>query len=204
MSRTKLGFVILLSAMVVAIGFWALGELWARNSGEEPIVGALVWTGRLAFVVFLIPLFARPLRQLMQTNWTAWLMRHRRNAGVAYGGIQLVHLVAIAQMFRTLESPPTEAVMVAVGALGIVLAVGMLVTSFETTTRWLGPKLWRALHRAGFHVFMFIYFYDFVLDPLLIGTMDDYWPFATVVLLGMTVRTIVLFKPRGATARPAS
>jgi DMSO/TMAO reductase YedYZ heme-binding membrane subunit len=196
MSRRDQGLLVLVVSAVVAILFVWLGSSWAGRVGEEPIVGSLIWTGRLAFCIFLIPLFASPLRKCIKNDLTAKLMRWRRNAGVAYGGTQVVHLWVIAEMFWTLESPPTEAIMVAVGSLGILLAMGMLITSFEKATRALGQKLWRRLHRAGFHVFMFIYFYDFVIEPVLLGTVGHYWPYATLVLMGMSLRTFVLVRPR--------
>ncbi|NOX49621.1 MAG: hypothetical protein GXP16_03680 [Gammaproteobacteria bacterium] len=180
-------------SMVVAVVFAWIG--YARpHADSAPVIGALVWTGRLAFLVFLIPLFASPVRKLHRNAFTATLMRWRRNAGITYGGIQAVHIYLIAAMFLGLDEPPVETAMVIIGGLGMLLVVGMLVTSFEGPTRWLGPRRWRALHKAGFHVFMFIYFYDFVVEPILLGTSGDYAFFAALTLFGMGVRVLVMLQ----------
>lgn len=189
-TRQGLGwFAVALAAALVTtgLGYRLPGE------GHAPIVGALIWTGRLAFVAFLVPLFARPLWQLAQNPFTATLVRWRRNAGIVYGGIQTVHLVIVCRMFLTLDNPPTETIMVIVGSLGLALAMAMLVTSFPGPTRALGRTLWRWVHKAGFHVFMFIYFYDFVVEPIIQGHPATYLPWAFLTLSGMLVRTVVLF-----------
>ncbi len=162
--------------------------------GHEPIVGALIWTGRLAFLVFLIPLFARPLRTLVNSNLPMSLMRWRRKAGICYGAAQSVHLIIVLMMFATLPNPPTETIMVIVGGLGLALSIAMLITSFPTPTKVVGPKLWKWIHRIGFHVFMIIYFYDFVIEPILFERPTSHLFWATLTVAGMLVRTIVIFK----------
>lgn len=191
-ATTQQGLGWLAAAIVVALVTTALGY-HLPGDGHEPIVGALVWTGRLAFLVFLVPLFARPLRQLAHNAFTARLMRWRRNAGIVYGGIQTVHLIIVCCMFLMLPNPPTETIMVIVGSLGLILAIAMLITSFPGPTRALGRKLWRWVHKAGFHVFMFIYFYDFVVEPMLLERPATYLLWAVLTLSGMLVRTVVLF-----------
>ncbi len=179
---------------------WLGAQLVDQN--HAPIVGALTWTGRLAFAVFLVPLFASPLRTLIKHSFTTFLMRWRRRAGIAFGGIQAVHVVLVASMFVTLDDPPVETLMVIVGATGLVLALAMLVTSFPGPTRALGRKLWKILHRSGFYVFMVIYFYDFVLEPMLIDRVDEYWSMALLTVAGMAVRVVAAFRsPSGAPAR---
>lgn len=183
-----LGLAIVATVVVGLVGYQYPG------AGHDPIVGALIWTGRFAFLVFLIPLFARPLRGLVKTPFTAWLMRWRRNAGIAYGGIQSVHLVIVCAMFLLLSDPPTETIMVIVGSLGLALSLGMLVTSFPGPTRALGAKLWKSLHKAGFHVFMFIYFFDFVVEPILLGNPTSHLLWALLTLSGMALRTVAMFQ----------
>lgn len=199
MNRTQSGYLWLFASIAAAIVAAWLG---ATHPGEDtpPVIGALVWSGRLAFLVFLIPLFASPARELFKNTFSQRLLRWRRNAGVAYGGIQIVHLCVIIAMFVELQPAPVESAMVAIGGLGIALALGMLVTSFDGPTRRLGRVRWRRLHKAGFYVFMFIYFYDFVVEPLLLGTFPAYAPFAALTLSGMILRTIAMLRRRGQAA----
>lgn len=190
---TQQGFLWLGIAIVAALIAGTIGYYFP-GQGHDPIVGALYWTGRLAFLVFLIPLFARPLRQLLRSDFTATLMRWRRNAGIVYGGIQTVHLVIVCSLFLLVEDPPTETIMVIIGSMGLALSVAMLITSFPGPTKALGRKLWKWVHKAGFHVFMFIYFYDFVVESIIQDRPASYLIWASLTLSGMLVRTIVLLQ----------
>ena len=114
---------------------------FAQTAHHDPIIGSLIWTGRLAFLIFLVPLFARPLRILFKSSFTATMMRWRRNAGICYGASQSVHLVIVCIMFATVPNPPTETVMVIVGATGLALSLAMLITSFPTPTKFVGTQI---------------------------------------------------------------
>ncbi len=181
-------------ALVVAVVTWYVGLVIPL--GHEPIVGALIWTGRLAFLIFLIPLFARPLRTLVRNDFTALLMRWRRNAGVCYGTVQFVHLVIVWIMFSTLAEPPTETIMVIVGSCGLALALAMLITSFPAPTKFVGKKVWKLIHKSGFYVFMFIYFYDFVVEPILFDHPTSHLLWAALTIAGMSVRMLVWLTPK--------
>jgi len=52
----------LVTAIIATVIVGTLGYIYS-GAGYHPIVGALLWTGRFAFLVFLVPLFARPLRE---------------------------------------------------------------------------------------------------------------------------------------------
>ncbi len=199
--RTRQGLQWLAAAIIVAIATGLIGYRFP-GSDHAPIVGALIWTGRLAFLVFLIPLFASPMRALFKNEFSARLMRWRRNAGIVYGGIQSVHLVIVCMMFALMPEPPTEEIMVIIGAAGLALSIAMLITSFPRPTRFLGPKLWRLTHKSGFYVFMTIYFYDFVVEPILLDNPTSHLPWAALTLLGMLARIIVMVpgSQRGQTA----
>ena len=190
--RTRQGFVLLAVAVAVTTLTGVIGYHFSGT--HEPIVGALITTGRLAFLIFLIPLFASPLRTLFKNPFTAALMRWRRNAGITYGGAQSIHLLIVCAMFLQLSDPPTETIMVLVGSLGLALSIAMLVTSFPGPTRALGPRKWKVVHKAGFYVFMFIYFFDFVLEPLLLNQPTSHLFWAALTVAGMTVRIVVMFR----------
>ena len=183
-----LGFALLAATLTGSIGYALPGD------GHQPIVGALIWTGSAGhFLVFLIPLFARPLRDLYRTGLTARLMRWRRNAGIVYGAIQTVHLVIVCGMFVTLADPPTETIMVIVGALGLLLAIAMLITSFPGLALRLGANAGAGCIRPASTFLCLIYVYDFVVEPLLMGTFTSYGFWAALTLSGMLVRVLACF-----------
>lgn len=188
----------LLLAMLTSIAItWVA---FRNGTGAEETKSALVWTGRLAFFVFLIPFFASPLWALFKNKYVARLMRWRRNSGIAYGGIQVIHLFIIAWLFNISSSQPVDDDMLYIGGLGLILVMGMLVTSFDIPTKMIGKRGWKILHKSGFYICSLIYFYDFVIEPIELGTAMQYLPFAAITCLAMTLRTIVWLKPKRAPA----
>ena len=167
-----------------------------ENLGKIATKEALILTGRAAFFVFLIPFFASPLRALFKTKFSALLIRWRRNAGIAYGGIMGVHLLILAWYFIISTSQPVDDDMLYIGGMGLLLVMGMLITSFDGPTKFLGRKNWKILHKSGFYICSLIYFYDFVLEPIELGTSIDYALFAAITLAAMALRTIVMLKPK--------
>ena len=79
---------------------------WMSGPDPETAVGsALRWTGRLAFLVFLIPWLASPLKVLAPGQLSRSLLRWRHLAGITFGGIQVVHLFLIVALFRIYDDP---------------------------------------------------------------------------------------------------
>lgn len=202
MTKPEIRLLTLLLSMVFA---FVLAVIAFRNGmGAEPTKTALIWTGRVAFFVFLIPFFASPLRSLIKNKFTAQLLRWRRNSGIAYGGIQVIHIFIIAWYFEISATQPVDDDMLYIGGFGIALVMGMLITSFDGPTKAIGRKGWKILHKSGFYICSFIYFYDFVIEPIELGKVQEYAPFAIVTLAAMMLRTIVWIKPKTVSKRLAT
>jgi hypothetical protein len=105
-------------------------------------------TVRVAFVLYLVVLVARPLQQLLRKDWTAALLRNRRLVGVAFAAAMTAHLGLIIYQFEsnsTLDLPPPN--LVGYGAYAVFYL--MLITSFDRPKHLLGPRAWKILHRTG-------------------------------------------------------
>ncbi len=187
MSRTQQGLLMLSIGVFLAIVATYAGLVNAEENATGYEV-ALRWTGRLAFLVFLIPFIASPLRTLIKTEFTATLVRMRRSAGIAYGGIQSVHLLIIAAAIKASETNPFDLPTLIVGGAGLGLAIVMMLTSFDVPAKLLGVKAWKAIHNAGFYVFAFIYFFDFLIKPFEVGLPPVYWPFMALTLGAFLLR----------------
>lgn len=128
----------------------ALSAAWlaSAESSDDNILTATRFTVRIAFVLYLIVLVARPLQQLLRKDWTAALLRNRRLVGVAFAAAMTAHLGLIIYRFEshpTLDLPPPN--FVGYGAYAIFYL--MLITSFDRPKRLLGPRAWKILHRTG-------------------------------------------------------
>lgn len=122
------------------------------GSEDENLQWLLRLTARLAFVLFVIAFIARPLRQILRTNTTAWLLRERRSFGLAFAAVHLVHAALIFYLAEASTVFEFEFPKHLFGGAIYVLIVLMMITSFDKPARWLGAKNWRRLHKTGLYV----------------------------------------------------
>jgi hypothetical protein len=145
----------LLAALETALFAVALYEFGT----DEPGLRALVrLTVRVSFTVFIAVYLAAPLRKLYPGGATRWLLRNRRYLGVSFAWAHGLHALAIALLALLLgDAFEAETATIVGGGLGYLLTAGMALTSFDRTARWLGPRRWALLHRAGLHWLWFIF-----------------------------------------------
>jgi sulfoxide reductase heme-binding subunit YedZ len=109
----------------------------------------LHWTGDGSVWLLLIILTITPLRRFGRgVFWTSWLVKARRDLGIATALYALAHTLAYLARKADLERILTEAA--GVGMLvGWLAMIGMLVlaaTSNDRAVRWLGGR-WKSVHR---------------------------------------------------------
>ncbi len=186
-NRTAQGLLAMAAGLIAAL--LLTGLAWVNNAEVEAVVSdSLLWTGRLAFFAFLIPWLASPLHKLFPGELSRSLMRRRRQAGIVFGSIQVIHLGLIVWLFQIYDSPGVDSATLIVGGTGIALAIAMLITSFDGPLKLVGSRAWKALHRAGLYVCGFIYFFDFLVAPFL----ADYDLLVYAPLMGLTAAAIAL------------
>ena len=145
---SRLNWLVLLGVLLTSA---AASALWlgTRPFADEDINLLLRLTARGAFVLFILILVARPLQQLLRSNWTATLLRRRRQLGVALAALMTTHLGLIAYRFGSQPELEYPLINTIVGGTAYLLLYLMLITSFDGPTRALGPKRWKLLHRTG-------------------------------------------------------
>ena len=121
------------------------------GADDESLRVMLRLTARLAFLVYLLVFIARPLRQLVRTNATRWLLSERRSFGLAMASIHFVHMALI--VYRASYSPEFEFEFPnqIIGSIIYGLMLLMVITSFERPARMIGPRNWRRLHKTGLY-----------------------------------------------------
>jgi len=138
-----------LLAVLALTGGTAAAWLAGVGLSDENIRLPIRLTARIAFVLYLVVLVARPLQQLLRQPWTAALLANRRFVGVAFAAVMTTHLGLIAVRFGSqpeLEYPLFNLV---VGGGTYATFYLMLITSFDGPRRTIGPRAWKALHRTG-------------------------------------------------------
>lgn len=120
---------------------------------EEPGLRELVRvSARASFSIFLLVFVARPSRVFWPGRFTRWLVRNRRQLGVSFAVAHFLHLFDIALLALLLgDGFEISPVTLFGGGLAYVLLAAMTATSFDGSARWLGPRRWKRLHRAGLY-----------------------------------------------------
>jgi len=150
LSSSRKNWLILCSVGLPVAGF-VLFYLNRFGWSDENLLATLRLTARLAFLAYLAVFIARPLRQLIKTPITAWLLRERRSMGLSMAAIHIVHMVLI--VYRVTHSPEFEYEFPGqlIGSLVYALMLAMVVTSFDGPARAIGPLYWRRLHKTGLY-----------------------------------------------------
>ncbi len=126
--------------------------LAASGRNEGNIETALSMSAYLAFIVLALVFLLRPLAELRPNRVVRAVVKNRRLLGVAFAGIHTAHLLLISlkdyfdadfDLFLVERLP---------GAAVYATIYLMFITSFAGPARALGPRRWRALHRAGLYV----------------------------------------------------
>ena len=133
---------------MLAIGAVVLTILEKNGSDEATVVLLLRLTAFTSFVIFLLLFVARPLRQLVDSQFTQSLKRNRRYFGIALTGSHTVHLVLIVNFVFGTGVPLQTLV---IGGIAYSFLYLMLITSFDTPAAAIGPVAWRRLHTAGLY-----------------------------------------------------
>lgn len=163
---------------------------------DERLGEVLRLTARLAFLAYLVVFIARPLRQIVKTPITAWLLRERRSMGLSMAAIHMVHMALI--VYRATHSPQFEYEFPGqlIGSFVYLLMLLMVVTSFDGPARAIGPLNWRRLHKTGLYALGIAF-----LSTLLPETRDelfaaDRWWFIILTAGAIFIRLTAYFASR--------
>ena len=109
-------------------------------------------TAHTSLAFFLLAFTASSLQRFWPGPATQVLRRHRREFGVTFAVSHIVHAIAIVALVRSDQTLfwqlSSVGNIVAGGSAYLVIAL-MLATSFDGPARWLGPRIWNALHTYG-------------------------------------------------------
>lgn len=150
MTSSRKNFLIFIGVALPAALFSVL-YLNAAGHDDDNIRMLQRLTARLSFMTYLLVFIARPLRQLLKTDSTRWLLRERRSFGIAFAAMHSVHLGLIAHRFSTIPDLSYALANGILGGTAYLLMYLMLLTSFDAPARALGPLAWRRLHKLGLY-----------------------------------------------------
>lgn len=165
--------------LALALFAMVIGILVYKGFTESGVRMVIRATARTSLLLFLLAFSASSLRRLWQSAASAWLLRNRRYLGVAFAVSHYLHLLAIGTVALRWPHPFFEQsasiVLTIGGGLAYVLIAAMVVTSFDSTAKWLGARRWRILHSVGNYyvlgIFAMTYLPRALKDPAYLPTM---------------------------------
>lgn len=172
--------------------------LYLKSAGvsDANLVVLLTLTARIAFLIYLLVFVARPLRQLLPTDLSKWLLAERRSLGIAFAAVHTVHLGLILTRHDVESLFDRPLIGTAFGATAYLLMYLMLLTSFDAPARRIGPKNWRRLHKTGLYFIGFVFFATLLPEPgEPVYTFDRAWLY-TLTGLAVVVRLTAWFAAR--------
>lgn len=143
-------------------------------------------TARTSLAFFLLAFIASSLRALWRTRGTAWLLANRRYIGNSFAASHTLHLIAIVQVYRLSPDFHFDPATVIVGGLGYLFLAAMTATSFDRTTKWLGARRWKALHKTGIYYLWFVFAATY--GPLAAGEPGRYGVFVLLLASALGLR----------------
>jgi sulfoxide reductase heme-binding subunit YedZ len=188
-----LGAAALLSALVAA---WAYGVL---VDPESQVRFAVRETAYVSATFFLCAYLARPLQRLAASPLATYLVRARRQFGLAAALAHTVHFGFVVALFVTVATTANW-ITVVFGGFGFVVYWAMAATSNDAAVRALGSN-WKRLHRFGIHYLWFIYFVTF-LGAVARRPID--WLFVAVFVNALGMRTYLWSRRRAIVGETAA
>lgn len=179
--------------------FWVLALAVTAGSGlllvrggfsVEAVRMVIRLTAQMSLLLFCTAFAASSLRQLWPTPATGWLLRHRRQFGLAFAfshGVHALALLAFARMDSQQFQQVTDTGMFVFGGLAYLFIIAMAATSFDRTAAWLGPRAWRLLHTVGAWD---IWLTFLVAESKRAVHNAAYWPYVLILLLALGLRLL--------------
>jgi methionine sulfoxide reductase heme-binding subunit len=139
----------LLALILIALCLWLAAMRHFDTDGVRMVVR---FTARSSLLLFCLAFSAAALAGLWPNGWTRWLLRNRRQFGLAFAashGLHALALVAFARLDPVAFTAATSLASYLFGGIGYAVIVAMTVTSFDRTAAALGARGFRLLHLIG-------------------------------------------------------
>lgn len=129
---------------------------------EQSITTSVRATARISLVLFILVFFATLVKEFRNNipifNTVKPLLTYRRQWGLAFGVVHLIHLETIIMMIMVTHSGNWRAMgsfaELAPAMFIYLMLFLMMLTSNNFSVRLLGGKSWKSLHKFGLYVLM--------------------------------------------------
>ena len=185
-----------LVAAVLGLAALVLPHWFGDSSGstEKAWLLSARYTARFSFCLFVLAFVSSSLPRLSSSALWRTLRRSRRDLGIAFGIVHLIHLAALTKFFVTIDNWPGVDTLI-IGGLGYLVLIAMLATSNDAAVRRLGTR-WTLLHKYGSYYLAFVFGLTYAMsiysgDKTFAGTVG-----LLVTLAAIAVRTAANYANR--------
>ena len=159
-SRGKWGWDIVKLTLGLAVILYA-SFFYFIGFNEDGNRAAIAWSAKISFVLFCLAFSASAAHKLFKNSFSFWWLMNRRYFGITFGINHFLHLsflLCLQQVFHPVFTVAPRISLMAGGLVYLFIFL-MLLTSFETFSKYLSRKQWKLLHTAGGYWIWFIFFY---------------------------------------------
>jgi methionine sulfoxide reductase heme-binding subunit len=182
--------------------------IWAVLSYGQTVEAAQAmvrFTARISLFIFSLVFVASSLHRIFRSDFTAALLKNRRQFGVSFAFSHTAHLLSIIIFFR-LSGTQAPMLTLIFGGLAYLLIYAMAFTSNNWSVKKLGAKNWKILHKVGVFYIWSIFFITY-LGRVLPGKVDEPKPGGTkteFVIAFLVVLAILSLRIAAAVSAKAS
>lgn len=148
----------IVTVLIIASLVWAI---FAYGQTVEASQAMVRFTARISLFIFVLIFSASSLHKLFRSEFTAALLKNRRQFGLSFAYSHTVHLFTIIFFFK-LSGNQAPMLTLIFGGLAYLLMYAMAFTSNDWSVRKLGAKNWKLLHKIGVFYLWFIFFITYL------------------------------------------
>lgn len=155
---------------------------------ETGMRATIAWSAKISFSLFCLAFAASAAHLRIRNSLSFWWLMNRKYLGISFAINHLIHLGFLAllqQIFHPVFDLAAGTSLMA-GGLAYLFVVLMLLTSFETFSKYLSQKNWKLLHTIGGYWIWIIFMSTYFKKVKNVGV--EYLPFVLILILVLLLR----------------
>mgnify|MGYP002635019159 FL=1 len=180
------------TATILLMSFW---YIFSTSFNTEAFDEALIFTGRLGLLLFVMSFGASKFHAIFKTGWSRQILKYRRHLGIACALTMFIHVVWIYA--KALALPEWWMIISQyekiTGIITLFVISVMGLTSNNLSLKMMGLKNWKRLHLIGGYLALYAFAMEYLLlfFPTAEGGGASNVPLIAYLLL-MLVLTVVI------------
>lgn len=178
------------SPYIIATLILSVLTFWVYSFGFIESVDRIMirFTAKSSFFLFIMSFIASPLCRLWKNDWTATLLKYRRQIGISFAVSHTFHLafILLLQFYFNAQNFEERGLGVVMGgAIAYLFLYLMAFTSNDHMVRRMGKKNWKKLHTLGSYYIIIVFSVSYIPRAL---ENYSYLPFALIIIFSVLLK----------------